>query len=92
LIVTIRILSSLALLATVAACAPTKFDGPPGMTEAQFHRDNLECTMIGKKMAGDQFTIGPPLFVAAAAIGRDNEIRATHDECMLAKAYTIHRD
>ena len=89
---TTRIVSALTLVATLAACAPTKFDGPPGITEAQFHRDNLECTLIGKRMAGDQLTFGPPLFVAAAAIGRDNEIRATHDECMLGKAYTVHRD
>jgi hypothetical protein len=87
-----KTLPAFALLATLAACAPTKFDGPPGTTEAQFHRDNFECAAAAKGLVGDQFVMGPPLMIAAAQIGHDNAMRAAHDECMLGKSYTVHHD
>lgn len=76
---------------SVAACAPTVFDGPPGTTEAQFHRDNFECTAAAKALVGDSLVIGPPLMIAAAAIGHQNDVKAAHDECMLGRSYTVHQ-
>ena len=87
-----RTLAALAVAATLAACAPTRFDAPPGVTEAQFHRDNVKCQAVAKGIVGDSIAFGPPLFVAAAAAGHDAEVRKTHDECMLGEGYTIHHD
>jgi len=88
----IKTLAALAAVLAMAACAPTKFDMPPGTTEAQFHRDNLACALEAKQIVGESFAFGPPLFVAAAQAGHDNAMRAAHDECMLGKDYTVHKD
>jgi hypothetical protein len=89
---TSRTLAVIALPVLLAACAPTVFTRPPGVDEAQFHRDNFECSMQAKAFVGDQFVMGPPLMIAAAQIGHDNAMKAAHDECMLGKAYTVQKD
>lgn len=76
--------------AILSACGPTVFDPPPGVDEAQFHRDNLECAVQAKAIVGDSFAFGPPLFVAAASAGHASDIRAAHDECMQGKSYVKH--
>ena len=86
-----KIIAAMAIATTLAACAPTVFDLPPGGDQAQVHRDNLQCAMMAKQIVGDQFVMGPPMFIAAAQIRRDSDTKAAHDECMLGKAYTIHQ-
>lgn len=81
-------IAALAATIALAGCGPTNFIIPPDRDEAQFHRDNFDCAAAAKGLVGDQFVMGPPLMIAAAQIGRQNDLRAAHDECMLGRGYT----
>ena len=84
-----------ALAATLAltACQHyTTWNPPPGVDEAQFHRDNFSCTRDAKLLVGDTFVMGPPLMVAAVQSRHDSDMRAAIKECMLGKNYTIAKE
>jgi hypothetical protein len=79
-------------LLSVAACASkTVFELPSGGTEAQFHRDNLECAVVAKAVVGQNVVWGPPLFVIAAQASYQNAAQQAHDECMLSRNYVEHK-
>lgn len=85
--------AALALLLGVTACAHRDvFDPPPGGTETQFHRDNLECAMMAKAIVGDGFVYGPPLYVAIALAQHRQAGREASRECLLGKGYTLHAE
>jgi hypothetical protein len=88
---TAKTLAILALPVMLLGCASKLvFDLPPGGTEAQFHRDNIDCAITAKAVVGDSFVMGAPLFVAAAQMGHNNAMREAAGECMLGKGYTLH--
>ncbi len=86
---TARTLAALAAAALLlAGCAqPINWTRPNGVTEAQFHKDRLECAMVGKQLVGDSFVMGPPLMIAIAQAAHDNNVKAAFIECMLSKDY-----
>ena len=81
-------LATLALAATMlAACQRPDVWDQPGVNEAQFHRDNLECQVIGRGAVGDQFAMGTTSFVLIAAAVHQQNVRDAYRECMMGKSY-----
>jgi hypothetical protein len=80
-----------ALAVTLAGCAHPVSYNLVG-SEAQFHRDNLECSIVAKSAVGGSFVIGPPIVIAASIFRRNADIQAAQNECMLGKGYTEKGD
>lgn len=87
-----RIFLFVTALMVLSACAPTIWD-KPGVTQAQFNRDNARCQLLARGMNPDTFYAqGTESFVAGAALGNaiGNAVRTrqTYRECMMANGYT----
>jgi hypothetical protein len=63
------------------------WDLPPGGSAQQFHADNIECMQTAYSTVPSMTVFGPPLMIAAAMQGQNNQRRYVDDECMEAKGY-----
>ena len=83
-----RIALAVAAVLALAGCQRPDIWDQPGVTQAQFHRDNLECQMVARGVAGDQFAMGTTSFVVMAAAVHQQNVRELYRECMMGKNYT----